>query len=178
MFECYNIVKSAVQKISTDLWVCSKCSKYLENDISDKYKLKLWTASKARSDWLLNLRISFVIHLPRNSREICVRTNYNRCRNKWVKPYFCVLLSHCFSPHYSPLCRWLAVGIYHTALVKSFNWYGSREICVRTNYNRCRNKWVKPYFCVLLSHCFSPHYSPLCRWLAVGIYRAALVKSF
>ena len=69
--------------------MCSKCSKYLENDVNDKYKLKL---SKARSDWLPNLRISLVIHLPRNSREICVRTNYNRCRNKRVKPYFYVLV--------------------------------------------------------------------------------------
>ena len=67
--------------------MCSKCSKYLENDVNDRYKQKL---PKARSDWLPNLRISLVIHLSRNLREICVRTNYNRCRNKWVKPYFCV----------------------------------------------------------------------------------------
>ena len=41
MFGCYSIVKSAVQKISIDLLTCAKCLKYLENDINDKYILKL-----------------------------------------------------------------------------------------------------------------------------------------
>ena len=41
MFGCYTIVESAVQKISIDLLVCVKRSKYLENDINDKYILKL-----------------------------------------------------------------------------------------------------------------------------------------
>ena len=41
MFGCYTIVESAVQKIFIDLLVCAKCSKYLENDINDKYILKL-----------------------------------------------------------------------------------------------------------------------------------------
>ena len=41
MFGCYTIVESTVQKISIDLLVCAKRSKYLENDINDKYILKL-----------------------------------------------------------------------------------------------------------------------------------------
>ena len=36
MFGCYTIVEIAVQVISLDLLVCSKCSLYLENDINDK----------------------------------------------------------------------------------------------------------------------------------------------
>ena len=39
LFGCYAIVESAVQVISIDLLVCSKCSKYVEKDINDEYIL-------------------------------------------------------------------------------------------------------------------------------------------
>ena len=147
--------------------MCSKCSKYLENDVNDKYKLKL---SKVPSDWLLNLRISFVIHLPRNSREICVRTNYNRCRNKWVKPYFCVLLSHCFSPHFSPLCRWLAVGIYRAASVKSFNWFTARWHEFREDHSQM--------ICMVSNFLIRPlrlsELSKVIHWFLIFLYRQVL----
>ena len=97
MFGCYAIVESAVQEIFIDLLVCSKCSKYLENDINDKCMLKQSTASKSCSDWLLNLRISFIIYLPATrakfaSEKIVIVAGINE-----LKSYVYVLLSHCFS---------------------------------------------------------------------------------
>ena len=77
--------------------MCSKCSKYLENDINDKYKLKLWTASKARSDWLLNLQITFVIHLSATrerfaSEQIIIVAGINELNPLFVFYYLTVLV--------------------------------------------------------------------------------------